>query len=99
MTARLAVNVWGMNSPSVGTDPITPMSNFYLGLNTFNYRSLGAAARLGSSVYNYQGLVPAARFAAGVATGATLFSAPTVLGVATTLYGIKTVYDGLKEIF
>lgn len=83
-----------------------PAPNFGLvhyGLDSFNKRSLSGVVRTAQDIYSLgesgSGLVNSAKFVTGAAIGGSLFAAPTVLGVASALFGAKQIYDGVKGFF
>jgi hypothetical protein len=75
----------------------------HYGLATFNNRSLQAVANVAQDIYSLgssgSGLINAGKFLSGAALGGALYTAPTVIGVASTLYGAKQIYDGIKGFF
>lgn len=87
----------GMNSPVVWLDPIiTHMSiagHYNFGKFVYEQRGLARGLQIAGSVAGQAGTV--AGF--GVAAGALTPIASSLLGVATTLYGAKQIYDYLKS--
>ncbi len=79
-----------MNSPSVGTDPIIPISmNVYeFGKYTSSILPITKLPGIANRVYNTSGALGAAQFAAGAASPL----AP-VFYTAAALYGAKQIYD------
>lgn len=76
---------------------------FHYGLDTFNNRSLGGVASVAQDIYQLSssgaGVLNAGKFLSGAALGGAILTAPTAFAVATTLFGAKQIYDGVKGFF
>lgn len=84
-------------------NPSAPHGLFHYGLQTFSNRSLQGVASVAKDIYSLgssgSGVLNAGKFLSGAALGGALFSAPTAIGVASTLFGAKQIYDGVKGFF
>lgn len=76
---------------------------FHYGLDTFNNRSLRGVASVAQDIYQLSssgtGVLNAGKFISGAALGGAILTAPTALAVASTLFGAKQIYDGVKGFF
>jgi threonine/homoserine/homoserine lactone efflux protein len=72
------------------------MNNYQFGQFVYNHRGLGSALLAANGVANSYGIGAGISTGLGVATAAGTGLVLPALGVASTLYGLKQVYDGIK---
>jgi len=72
------------------------MNNYQFGQFVYNHRGLGSALLAANGVASGYGIGAGTAVGLGAITAAGTGLVLPALGVASTLYGLKQVYDGIK---